>query len=138
MTESTPEPMPSRVSGRSRARGSWATAAGVVCLIHVLVLAGLAVLYAVELTRGQGNPTTVLMSGVLILVGAGLLAVLARAWFVRSRRAAVPTFLWNGLLIPVVVALYGADETAIATGLLLLVLLGLVTAVGAVATNRAD
>jgi hypothetical protein len=42
------------------------------------------------------------------------------------------------LLIPVVVALYGAEESAIATGLLLLVVLGLVTTVGALATNRAD
>ena len=37
-------------------------------------------------------------------------------WFLGSARAAVPTFVWNGLLIPVVVALYGAEETLIATG----------------------
>jgi len=138
VTQSTPEPMPHGLSNRSPAQRSWAVAAGVVCLLHVLVLAGLAVFYAVEFSRGEGNPTTVLMSGVLILVVAALMAVLARVWFVGSRRAAVPTFLWNGLLIPVVVALYGAQETAIATGLLLLVVLGLVTTVGALATNHAD
>ena len=138
MTQSTPEPTPRGLSSRSRVHRSWATAAGVVCVLHVLVLAGLAVFYGIEFTRGEGNPTTVLMSGVLILVGAALMAVLARAWFVGSGRAAVPTCLWNGLLIPVVVALFGAQETAIATGLLILVVLGLVTAVGAMAMNRAD
>lgn len=138
MTQSTPESMPHDLSSRSRAQRSWATAAAVVCVLHVLVLAGLAVFYGIEFARGEGNPTTVLMSGVLILVFAALMAVLARVWFVGSRRPAVPTFLWNGLLIPVVVALYGAEETAIATGLLLLVVLGLVTTVGALATNHAD
>ena len=138
MTQSTPEPMPHGLSNRSPAQGSWAVAAGGVCVLHVLVLVGLAVFYGVEFSRGEGNPTTVLMSGVLIVVVAALMAVLARLWFVASRRAAVPTFLWNGLLIPVVVALYGARETAIATGLLLLVVLGLVTTVGALATNHAD
>ena len=138
MTQSTPEPMPHGLSSRSRAQRSWATAAAVVCVLHVLVLAGLAVFYGIEFARGEGNPTTVLMSAVLILVFAALMAVLARVWFIGSRRPAVPTFLWNGLLIPVVVALYGAEESAIATGLLLLVVLGLVTTVGALATNRAN
>ena len=138
MTQSTPEPMPDGLSNRSRGQRSWATAAGIVCLLHVLVLAGLAVFYGVEFSRGAGNPTTVLMSGVLILVVAALIAVLARVWFVGSRRAAVPTLLWNGLLIPVVVTLYGADQAAIATGLLLLVVLGLVTTVAALTINHVD
>jgi hypothetical protein len=138
VTQSTPEPMPDGLSNRSRGQRSWATAAGIVCLLHVLVLAGLAVFYGVEFSRGEGNPTTVLMSGVLILVVAALIAVLARVWFVGSRRAAVPTLLWNGLLIPVVVTLYGADQTAIATGLLLLVVLGLVTTVAALTINHVD
>ena len=72
------------------------------------------------------------MSGVVILAFAALLALVARAWFVGSTRAAVPTFLWNGLLIPVVVALYGAEETLIATAVLVIVVLGIVTAAGAV------
>jgi hypothetical protein len=101
------------------------------------VLLGLAAFYAVELTRGEGSSTTsVLMSGVLILVFAVLLAVLARVWFVRSSRAVVPTFVWNGLLIPVVVALYGAGAGLLATGLLVLVVLGIVTAAGALAATR--
>ena len=87
--------------------------------MHVLVLVAVAVFYGVELARGEGSSTvTVVMSGLLILAFAALLALLARAWFVGSPRAAVPTFVWNGLLIPVVVALYGAEETLIATGVL--------------------
>ena len=118
-------------------RRPWAVAAGVVCVLHVLSLLGLAGFYALELVRGEGSSaTTVVMSGVLILVFAALLALLARAWFRGSTRATVPTFVWNGLLIPVVVALFGAEETAIATALLVVVVLGVVTAAGAVATNR--
>lgn len=107
--------------------------------MHVLVLLAAAGFYAVEFARGQGsNTTTVVMSGVLILMVAALLAVLAVAWFRGWDRAAVPTFVWNGLLVPVVIALYGAEETAIATGLLAVVLLGVVTAVGALAAGRTD
>jgi hypothetical protein len=112
-------------------------AAGAVCVLHVLVLLALAVFYGLELLRGEGSsPTTVAMSGVLILVFAALLALLARVWFVGSSRGAVPTLVWNGLLIPVVVALYGAEESVIATGLLALVVLGVVTTAGALATKR--
>jgi hypothetical protein len=138
VTQSTPEPMPDGFSNRSRGPGPWAIAAGIVCLLHVLVLAVLAVFYGVEFSRGEGNPTTVLMSGVLILIVAALIAVLARVWFVGSRRAGVPTLLWNGLLIPVVAALYGAEQTAIATGLMLIVVLGLVTTVAALTIHPAD
>ena len=93
--------------------------------------------YGVELFRGEGSSrTTVVMSGLLILVFAALLAMLARLWFVGSARATVPTLLWNGLLIPVVVALYGAEEQRIANGLLAVVVLGIATAVGAVITRR--
>jgi hypothetical protein len=112
-------------------------AAAAVCVLHVLVLLALAVFYGLELLRGEGsNPTTVAMSGLLILVFAALLALLARVWFVGSSRGVVPTFVWNGLLIPVIVALYGAGESVIATGLLVLVVLGVLTTAGALATKR--
>jgi thiamine biosynthesis lipoprotein len=32
----------------------------------------------------------------------------------------VPTFVWNGLLVPVVVALYGGEQPLLATALLVL------------------
>ena len=139
MTQTTPGPGPERFPSRPPGRGPWTAAAGAVCLVHVLVLVALAAYYGVTLVRGEGSSTvTVVMSGVLILAFAALLALLARAWFVGSTRAAVPTFVWNGLLIPVVVALYGAEETLIATGVLVIVVLGVVTAAGAVATRRPD
>jgi hypothetical protein len=139
VTQATPEPLPHGSAPGTSPRRRWAVAAGVVCSLHVLALLGLAGFYALELARGEGSSaTTVVMSGVLILVFAALLALLARAWFRGSTRAVVPTFVWNGLLIPVVVALYGAEEVGIATALLVVVVLGVVTAAGAVATNRAS
>ena len=139
MTQTTPGPEPDGPPSRPPARGPWTAAAGAVCLVHVLVLVVLAGFYGVELARGEGSSTvTVVMSGVLILAFAALLALLARAWFVGSTRAAVPTFVWNGLLIPVVVALYGAGQTLIATAVLVIVVLGVVTAGGAVATGHPD
>jgi hypothetical protein len=137
VTQATPEPLPHRGAPENPQRRPWAVAAGAVCALHVLALVGLAGFYALELARGEGSSaTTVVMSGVLILVFAALLALLARAWFRGSTRAAVPTFVWNGLLIPVVVALYGAEEAGIATALLVVVVLGVVAAAGAVATTR--
>jgi hypothetical protein len=104
--------------------------------VHALVLVGLAAFYGVELARGEGSSqAAVTMSLVLILVFAALLGLLARFWFVGSTRVAVPTFLWNGLLVPVVVALYSAEETLLATGLLLVVVLGIATAGAAVAAR---
>ena len=139
MTQTTPEPVPDGFPPRTRGRRPWTVAAGFVCVVHVLVLVAVAVFYGVELARGEGSSTvTVVMSAVVILAFAALLALLARAWFVGSTRAAVPTFVWNGLLIPVVVALYGAEQTLIATGVLVIVVLGLVTAAGAVVTRRPD
>ena len=139
MTQTTPEPVPDGLPPRMRGRRPWTVAAGFVCVVHVLVLVAVAVFYGVELARGEGSSTvTVVMSAVVILVFAALLALLARAWFVGSTRAVVPTFVWNGLLIPVVVALYGAEQTLIATGVLVIVVLGLVTAAGAVVTRRPD
>ena len=137
MTQTTPDPRSGEEPAPSPGHRAWSVAAGVVCLLHVLVLLGLAAFSGVELSRGEGsNQAAVVMSGLLILVFAVLLAVVARLWFVGSARATVPTLLWNGLLIPVVVALYGAEEQRIATGLLVVVLLGLGTAVAAVTTRR--
>ena len=137
MTQTTPDPRSDGRPAPSPGNRAWSVAAGVVCLLHVLALLGVAGFYGVELSRGEGSSrTTVVMSGLLILVFAALLALLARLWFVGSVRATVPTLLWNGLLIPVVVALYGAEEQRIANGLLAVVVLGIATAVGAVITRR--
>jgi hypothetical protein len=87
--------------------------------------------------RGEGSSTVnVVLSLALILVVALLIAVLARVWWVGSTRALMPTLVWNGLLIPVVVALYSADERLLATGVLVLVVAGIGTAVAAALTRR--
>jgi hypothetical protein len=137
VTQTTPDPRSDGQPAPRPADRLWAVAAGAVCVLHVLVLLGLAGFYGLELSRGEGSSrTAVVMSGLLILVFAVLLALLARLWFTGSVRATVPTLLWNGLLIPVVVALYGAEEPRIATGLLVVVVLGIVTTVAAVAARR--
>ena len=110
---------------------------GVVCVLHALVLFGLAGFYAVELVRGEGSsPGTVALSAVIIAVFALLLLLLARLWFAGSARAAVPTFVWNGLLVPVLFALYGAGDSLIATGVLVLVVAGVVSAATSLAGLR--
>ena len=115
------------------------TAAAFVCVLHAALLLVLAGFYGFELLRGEGSSAAaVAMSGLLILVFAALIATVARVWWVGSTRAAVPTFVWNGLLVPVVVALYGAGQTALATALLVAVLAGVGTAGWAVAPSGRD
>jgi len=111
----------------------------VVAAVHVVLLLGVAGFYALELSRGEGTSTTnVVLSLGLILVFALLLAVLARVWWVGSRRALVPTLVWNALLVPVVIALFGAQDLLVAAGLLLLVVAGVGTAFAAVRSRRTD
>ncbi len=113
--------------------GVWSRAAAVVAAVHVVLLLGVAGFYGLELSRGEGtSATNVVLSLGLILVFALLLAVLARVWWVGSRRALVPTVVWNALLVPVVIALFGAGDLLVAGGLLVLVVAGVGTAVAAV------
>lgn len=131
MSDPTPRPQ-----SRLHSRRVWPVAAAVLCGVHAVVLAGLASFYGLELGRGEGsNRTTVAMSGVLILVFAALLVVLARAWWAGSTRAAVPTLVWNGVLVPVVFGLYSAGQVLLGTGLLVLVVAGVVTTVAALSTS---
>ncbi len=132
VTDRTPQGAsdgPGGEDGPARPRTPWARAAAGVCLVHVVLLVGLAGFYGRELALGEGTSVTnVVLSLALILVFAALLAVLARVWWVGSGRAVVATVVWNGLLIPVIVALYGAEDRLVASGLLALVVLGLGTA----------
>ncbi|HET8970886.1 MAG TPA: hypothetical protein VFN19_07495, partial [Candidatus Nanopelagicales bacterium] len=87
MTQTTPDPRSDGRPAPSLGNRAWSVAAGAICLLHVLALLGVAVFYGVELSRGEGSSrTTVVMSGLLILVFAALLALLARLWFVGSVR----------------------------------------------------
>lgn len=134
MTDTTADGPPAEQrGGPARRVGGWFRAAALVAAVHVALLLGVAGFYGVELSRGEGTSTTnVVLSLGLILVFALLLAVLARVWWVGSRRALVPTVVWNALLVPVVIALFGAGDLAVAGGLLLLVVVGLGTAFAAV------
>ncbi len=137
MTQPTPDAEGPEGGGRARTRAPAFAAAGGVCLLYALLLLVLAGFYGLELLRGEGSSAlTVAMSGALIVAFAALLVVLARVWFVGSSRGAVPTFVWNGLLVPVVVSFYGAGQAAVATALLVLVLAGVLTAVAALASVR--
>ncbi|MEO7236630.1 MAG: hypothetical protein ABIW80_14820, partial [Lapillicoccus sp.] len=123
-----------RATGRP---SGWARAAAVVAGVHVVLLLGVAGFYGLELSRGEGSSTTnVALSLGLVVAFALLLALLARVWWTGSTRAVVPTVVWNALLVPVVIALYGAEDRLVATALLVLVLAGLLTALAAARRAR--
>ena len=67
--------------------------------VQALALAGFAVYYVVELVLGEGSDAIrVLMSALLILVGAAGLGVLARGWLGVAAWPRTPTIVWNALL----------------------------------------
>lgn len=105
-------PAPAAVGGRRLA--------GLLCAGQALVLVAFAAFYVYELLQGLGSdPARVAMSAVVILLGAGGLAALARAWFSGADWPRTPTVVWNVLLIPVGISLLQADRRGVATGLLL-------------------
>ncbi|MDQ2782692.1 MAG: hypothetical protein M3Y26_09205 [Actinomycetota bacterium] len=114
----------------------WSRLGGVLCLLDAVVLLGFAAFYLVELARGQGDVATVVLSVALIVVVAVLLMVLARFWLAGSRRASTPTIVWNLVLVPVVYTLYSSGDTLVASAVLVVVLMSLVTGVGAAASVR--
>jgi hypothetical protein len=139
VTDTTADGVPAQGSeGPAHRVGGWFRVAAVVAAVHVALLLGVAGFYGLELSRGEGTSTTnVVLSLGLILVVALLLAVLARVWWVGSRRGLVPTLVWNALLVPVVIALFGAQDLVVAAGLLLLVVAGVGTAFAALRSRRA-
>ncbi len=88
--------------------------------LQALTLAGFAVFYVVELALGEGSDAVqVVMSALLILVGAVGLAFLARGWLGDASWPRTPTIVWNALLLPVGVSL--VQGTRVAVGWLVLV-----------------
>jgi len=82
--------------------------------VQALALAGFAVYYVVELVLGEGSDAIrVLMSALLILVGATGLGVLARGWFGGSAWPRTPTIVWNALLVPVGISLIQGNRVLI-------------------------
>jgi hypothetical protein len=109
-------------------------AAGTSCALQALALFGFAGFYLYELTIGEGSdPTRVVMSAVIIVVGAVGLALLARGWFGDSGWPRTPTIVWHLLLIPVGVSLLQAGRTVLAWTVLVV---ALVTLLAALAVGR--
>lgn len=76
--------------------------AALVTGLQALALAGFAVFYVVELVLGEGSDATrVLMSAVLILVGAVGLGLVVRGWLGTAQWPRTPTIVWNAILLPV-------------------------------------
>ena len=88
--------------------------------LQALALAGFAVYYVVELVLGEGSEAArVVMSALLILVGAVGLALLTRGWLGDASWPRTPTIVWNALLLPVGISL--VQGTRVAVGWVVLV-----------------
>ncbi len=89
--------------------------AGVSCGLQSLALLGFAGFYLYELSLGEGSDTSrVVMSAVVILLGAAALGALARGWFGDGGWPRTPTIVWHLLLLPVAVSLFQAGRTLLA------------------------
>ncbi|HET9021258.1 MAG TPA: hypothetical protein VFN34_05195 [Ornithinibacter sp.] len=104
--------------------------------VQALVLAGFAAFYVYELATGEGSDTArVLMSALLILVGAACLGALARGWLRETTWPRTPTIVWDLLLIPVGIGLI-QGQRALVGGMVIAV--ALVTGLAALAVTADD
>jgi len=119
----------------STSRGARRVAAlllGVQCLALVAVAA----FYLYELAVGEGSDATrVVMSALLILVGAAGLALLAKGWLGGGSWPRTPTLVWSVLLLPVGVSLVQGTRTFVGW---VVVLVALACAVAAWVAREAD
>lgn len=97
--------------------------------IQALALAGFAVFYVYELVIGEGSDAArVLMSALLILLGALGLAAVTRGWLSDSAWPKTPTLVWSALLVPVGIGLVQGNQVLVGWSVLAL---AIVTAVSA-------
>lgn len=88
-------------------------------LVQVATILAFSLYYLVELAQGLGvNATQVLMSVVVFVVGAALLAILARGLWRGQAWARTPTVLWNVMVLLICVSLVQSGQllTAVAVG----------------------
>ena len=105
-------------------------------LVEALVLVGFCVFYAIEMASGATDDLSRAgTSGVLILVFAALLLVLARGWRRGSDWPRTPTLLWNALLLPVAWSLHDSGRTTLALGVAALALVAGGAALGVPAND---
>ncbi len=93
--------------------------AAILVGIEALVIAGFAAFYAFELMLGEGSdPVVVIMSIVTMLVFVIGLAYVSAGLWTRHPRAQAPAMAFNGLMIPLGLALFQFAATVVAAGVL--------------------
>jgi hypothetical protein len=94
--------------------------------LQALTLAGFAVFYVVELALGEGSDAVrVVMSALLILVGAVGLGILARGWLGAASWPRTPTIVWNAILIPVGISLVQGTRVVVGWAVLVVAVVGI-------------
>ena len=94
--------------------------------LQALTLAGFAVYYVVELALGQGSDAVrVLMSALLIVVGAVGLGSMARGWLGGASWPRTPTIVWNAILLPVGISLVQGTRVAVGWAVLVVAVVGI-------------
>ncbi len=94
--------------------------------LQALTLAGFAVFYVVELAVGEGSDAVrVVMSALLILVGAVGLGILARGWLGDASWPRTPTIVWNAILLPVGFSLVQGTRVAVGWVVLVVAVVGI-------------
>jgi hypothetical protein len=97
--------------------------------LQALTLAGFAVYYVVELALGEGSEAVrVVMSALLILVGAVGLGILTRGWLGAASWPRTPTIVWNAILLPVGISLVQGTRVAVGWVVLVVALVAIGTA----------
>jgi hypothetical protein len=103
--------------------------AALITGLQALALAGFAVFYVVELVLGEGSDATrVVMSAVLILVGAVGLGLLARGWLSTAQWPRTPTIVWNAILLPVGLSLVQNTRVLVGWTVIVVALVAVVAA----------
>ncbi len=112
---------------------------GASCAVQSTALFGFAAFYLYELSIGEGSDATrVVMSAVVILIGAVGLAALARGWLSDRTWQRTPTLVWHALLVPVGVSLLQSDQTLLGWVVLVVAVLGFLAALAAREDSAAD
>ncbi len=94
--------------------------------LQALTLAGFAVYYVVELALGEGSDAVrVVMSALLILVGAVGLGLLARGWLGDASWPRTPTIVWNAILVPVGISLVQGTRVTVGWAVLAVAVVGI-------------
>jgi hypothetical protein len=100
--------------------------AAALTALQALTLAGFAVYYVVELVLGEGSDATrVVMSALLILVGAVSLGAVARGWLGGASWQRTPTLVWNVILLPVGISLVQGNRVLVGWAVLMVSLVAI-------------